>query len=68
MSKSSFEGDEFSDVSAERVLSNLLKRVFEIIPDGHGGTGFCTVHDLNAIAKHIFTISSTVQSLNQAVR
>jgi hypothetical protein len=42
-------------------MPNLLKRVFEIIPDGHGNNGYCTTHDLNAIGKHIFTIMSTVE-------
>ena len=47
---SSFEGD-FSDAAYTRILANTLKRIFETIPNGHGG--YCTVYDLNAISRHI---------------
>ena len=49
---SSFEGD-FSDAAYTRILANTLKRIFETIPNGHGG--YCTVYDLNAISRHIQT-------------
>lgn len=52
---SSFEGD-FSDAAYTRILSNTLKRIFETIPNGHGG--YCNIHDLNAIVKHIQTIAN----------
>jgi hypothetical protein len=47
-----------------KIIPNILKRVMEIIPNGHGD--YCNIYDINSIIGHIYTLVSTEEALNPA--
>ena len=61
-----WDGD-FSDASVEHIVPNILKRVVETIPTGHGDGSFCSIYDINSIIKHIYTLACTEHGLNPAL-
>ena len=61
-----WDGD-FSDASVEHIVPNILKRVVETIPTGHGDGSFCSIYDINSIIKHVYTLACTEHGLNPAL-
>ena len=56
--------DDFADAAVTKIIPNILKRVMEIIPNGHGD--YCNIYDINSIIGHIYTLVSTEEALNPA--